>query len=140
MNVLPRRSRKFFRSGDVRDGSVRGGSVRGGRTFAAEVLPPRTMVLGKIFLADIFFSEQLRQFAAESACICPVPRGVRQCPPDVRWTSSGVRWNFFWRIHDGRSSADPIASICIVHVAQTFQWLKVAGHINDHELIHAKMN
>ena len=53
MNVLPRR--KFFRSGDVRDGSVRGGSVRGGRTFAAEVLPPRTMVLGKIFLADIFF-------------------------------------------------------------------------------------
>ena len=138
MNVLPRR--KFFRSGDVRDGSVRGGSVRGGRTFAAEVLPPRTMVLGKIFLADIFSANNF----ASSRRSPRASARFRVESASVRWTFAGLPAEFagifFWRIRGGRSSADPIASICIVHVAQTFQWLKVAGHINDHELIHAKMN
>ena len=33
------------------------------------------------------------------------------------------------------------APICIVHVDQTFPWIRVAaGHIHDHELIHGKIN
>ena len=72
-------------------------NVRGGRTSAVNTLPPRTMVLGKIFMATIFFSEQLRQFAAG-------PRGsvrIRADSAVLRRTFAG-RWaefagNYFWR-------------------------------------------
>ena len=59
------------------------------------ILSPQTMVLGKFFMAEIFLSEQLRQFAAESARIRADSGGVRQCPPDVRRTSGGDRWKLF---------------------------------------------
>ena len=84
-----------FRLGGDRTHSDFLGLSRTQSESAAELFRQLYYRVRKDFSGGHFFSEQLRQFAAESACICPVPRGVRQCPPDVRWTSSGVRWNFF---------------------------------------------
>ena len=55
-------------------------------------------MVGKFFLAEVFFSEQLRQFAAESERIRADSGGVR----------ADSRGNAHFR--GGRSSADPIAN------------------------------
>ena len=61
------------------------------------VLPPQTMVSGKLLMTDIFSSEQLRQFAAESTRIRADSGGVRHSPPDLRRTSGEFARNYFSR-------------------------------------------
>ena len=87
-------SRTFFRRGRSRRNRPRRNrsrrkNVRGGSSSAAD------SILREVFSGGHFPSEQLRQFAAESARIRADSGGVRRSPPNVRRTFGGVRWKFF---------------------------------------------
>ena len=76
-------------------------------------------------MADICFSEQLRQFAAESTRIRADSGGVRQCPADVPRTSGGVAR----RCQACRAQRGPLGVLpkTTAEFAGNFFWRKAGG-------------